>query len=69
MKEQLKKKNTVNEKTQAIDTLLNIKKFLVELKEELQLLLGNIFIIYLERHRTILLYTFFAHGLIKLSNI
>lgn len=34
-KEQLKKKNTVNEKTQVIDTLLNIKKFLVELKEEL----------------------------------
>ena len=34
-KEQLKKKNTVNEKTQAIDTLLNIRKFLVELKDEL----------------------------------
>ena len=34
-KEQLKKKNIVNEKTQTIDTLLNIRKFLVELKDEL----------------------------------
>ena len=34
-KEQLKKKNIVNEKTQTIDTLLNIRKFLLELKDEL----------------------------------
>ena len=34
-KEQLKKRNYVNEKTQIIDTLTEIRRFLVELKDEL----------------------------------
>lgn len=34
-KEQLKKQDTANEKTQVIDSLMNIRKFLEELKNEL----------------------------------
>ena len=34
-KEQLKKQDTINEKTQLIDSLTNIRKFLVELKDQL----------------------------------
>jgi DNA-binding transcriptional MerR regulator len=34
-KEQLKKQDTINEKAQLIDSLTNIRKFLVELKDQL----------------------------------
>ena len=34
-KEQLKKQDTINEKAQLIDSLANIRKFLVELKDQL----------------------------------
>ncbi|MBR3939490.1 MAG: MerR family transcriptional regulator [Bacteroidales bacterium] len=34
-KEQLKKQDTINEKAQIIDSLTDIRKFLIELKEQL----------------------------------